>query len=83
MNDPQKTAETFYVVGYEKHQVAYYSGWWHTYGQPLFSHAPTLGAKAMSRANANRVRRRLENPRIWGGKWRIVRVADAIKEFRR
>lgn len=62
----------FYVVGVEKERTAYYSGWWHTYAQPLFTHHPDLAAKLMSRDNANRVRRRLENPRIWGGTWKLV-----------
>jgi hypothetical protein len=64
----------FYVVGVEKCLKAYYAGWWHTYRQPLFTHNHTLGAKAMTRANANRVRRRLENPSVWGGSWSIEPV---------
>jgi hypothetical protein len=63
----------FYVVGEEKHQTAFYCGWWHTYNQPLFSNS-TFGAKRMKRANANRVRRRLEDREIWGGEWRLVEV---------
>lgn len=61
----------FYVVGIHKHQKAYYSGWWHTYAEPLFTNHPNFGGKKMSRANANRVRRRLEDPAIWGGKWKL------------
>ena len=61
----------FFVVGTHKEQRAYYSGWWHTYGEPLFTPHPSLAGKAMSRSNANRVRRRLENPIIWGGEWRL------------
>jgi hypothetical protein len=64
----------FYVVGEHKGQKAYYCGWWHTYGEALLAHHPTLGAKEMTRANANRVRRRLENPEIWGGKWALEQV---------
>lgn len=64
----------FYVVGREKDQKAYYSGWWHWCAQPLFTHHPSLGAKKMSRQNANRVRRRLENPNIWGGEWKLEEV---------
>lgn len=64
----------FYVVGEHKNQVAYYCGWWHSYGEPLLAHHPSLGAKAMVRDGANRVRRRLENPAIWGGTWRLVRA---------
>jgi len=63
----------FYVVGTEKGQVAYYSGWWHTYNQPLFDNS-TYHAKRMTRANANRVRRRLESPGVWGGEWKLVEV---------
>lgn len=54
-----------------KSQTAYYCGWWHTYGEPLLAHHPSLGAKTLTRANANRVRRRLESPEIWGGTWRL------------
>lgn len=68
------TESLFYVVGEHKDQTAYYCGWWHTYGEPLFVNGPILEAKKMRRANANRVRRRLENPKIWGGKWRLVSV---------
>lgn len=75
-----KGSARFLVVGEEKGQPAYYSGWWHTYRQPLFTHHPALAAKLMSRANANRVRRRLENPEIWGGKWRVVSLSDACAE---
>ena len=66
--------QLFYVVGVHKHQRAYYCGWWHTYGEPLLAHHPSLGAKPMTRANANRVRRRLEDPKIWGGVWRLEPV---------
>lgn len=66
--------DLFYVVGVEKSLTAYYCGWWHANNQPLFAHHPSLGAKKMSRANANRVRRRLEDPSIWGGKWTLVQV---------
>ncbi len=69
---PEKTL--FYVVGEHKSQTAYYCGWWHTYGEPLLAHHPSLGAKSMTRPNANRVRRRLENPEIWGGIWRLKRA---------
>lgn len=62
----------FYVVGEHKDQTAYYCGWWHSYGEPLLTNHPDNGAKPMKRENANRVRRRLENPKIWGGKWRLV-----------
>ena len=65
------TDQLFYVVGTEKGVPAYYCGWWHTYNQPLFTRYPRLDGKKMSRHNANRVRRRLENPKIWGGKWRL------------
>lgn len=76
-----KDMSLFYVVGEDKGQKAYYSGWWHTYNQPLFSHHRDLSSKAMSRANANRVRRRLENPKIWGGKWKLEIASDvATKE---
>jgi hypothetical protein len=61
----------FYVVGEHKGMVAYYCGWWHPYGEALLSNT-IFGAKKMKRANANRVRRRLENPEIWGGKWKLV-----------
>jgi hypothetical protein len=64
----------FYVVGEHKSQTAYYCGWWHTCGEPLLAHHPSLGAKTMTRANANRVRRRLESPEIWGGTWRLEEV---------
>lgn len=64
----------FYVVGEHKGQRAYYCGWWHAYGEALLAHHPSLGAKAMSRPNANRVRRRLENPHIWGGTWRLEKA---------
>lgn len=67
-------AAMFYVVGEHKGQKAYYCGWWHTYGEALLAHHPTLGVKEMTRANANRVRRRLENPEIWGGKWALEQV---------
>lgn len=63
----------FYVVGEEKDGPAYYCGWWGMYNQPLFSRN-TFGARRMKRANANRVRRRLEDPNLWGGKWRLVEV---------
>jgi len=66
--------DLFYVVGEHKNQKAYYSGWWHTYAEALFTNHPTLGAKEMKRANANRVRRRLEDPNVWGGKWTLERV---------
>ena len=66
----------FYVVGEEKGQTAYYAGWWCMYNQPLLTNWPRLDAKKMKRANANRVRRRLEDPVIWGGKWRLVEVPD-------
>lgn len=69
----------FLVVGFEKGRTAYYSGWWQSYNQPLFTNHPHLAAKQMSRANANRVRRRLEDPTIWGGEWKIVAVNDALK----
>ena len=64
----------FYVVGRSKDQVAYYCGWWQAYGEPLLAHHPGLGAKKMSRPNANRVRRRLEDPVIWGGEWKLEKV---------
>lgn len=65
------TESKFYVVGEHKNQKAYYCGWWHTNNEPLLAHHQSLGAKAMSRPNANRVRRRLEDPTIWGGAWRL------------
>lgn len=63
----------FYVVGTEKGGPVYYVDWWRTYSQPLVSRT-TYCAKRMSRANANRVRRRLEDPEIWGGEWHLVEV---------
>lgn len=65
------TLPMFYVVGEYENKKAYYSGWWHTYNQPLFTTHPGNGGKKMSRANANRVRRRLESPTIWGGTWAL------------
>ena len=74
-----KTLPLFHVVGHENGMTAYYCGWWHTYGQPLLAHHPSLGAKAMTRSNANRVRRRLESPDIWGGEWRLVEVCASAR----
>jgi hypothetical protein len=74
---PSTTEPLFYVVGEHKNQTAYYCGWWHTYGEPLLTQHPSLGAKPMKRAGANRIRRRLENPEIWGGDWRLVPVTPA------
>jgi predicted GIY-YIG superfamily endonuclease len=71
---PATTEPLFYVVGKHKDQTAYYCGWWHTYGEPLLTHNPSLGAKAMKRAGANRIRRRLENPDIWGGAWKLEKA---------
>lgn len=71
---PETKEALFYVVGLHKDQTAYYCGWWHTYGEPLLTNGPYLEAKKMRRANANRVRRRLENPRIWGGTWKLEKA---------
>jgi len=54
---------------------AYYCGWWHLNNEPLLTNHASLGAKKMKRANANRIRRRLENPEIWGGQWFLEEAA--------
>ena len=76
----KKSTALFLVVGREKERTAYYAGWWHTYNQPLFTNHPLNSPKKMSRANANRVRRRLEDPVIWGGEWRIKEFTAALEE---
>jgi hypothetical protein len=46
----------FYVVGEHKSQTAYYCGWWHTNGEPLLAHHPSLGAKTMTTPSAAQAR---------------------------
>ena len=67
------TVKQFFVVGTDQGKKVYYGGWWEMYNQPIMSPYSTF-ARKMSRANANRVRRRLENPDIWGGEWAIEEV---------